>query len=50
MLGIIFGVAAVIAMLSILWFVGQKLSPLLDKLDQDWSLEAPGYFVTARKP
>ena len=34
---------------SIFWYVGQKLAPLLDKLDQNWELEAPGYFVTARK-
>lgn len=33
-----------------LWYVGQKLAPLLDKLDRKWSLETSGYFVTARKP
>jgi SAM-dependent methyltransferase len=43
------GMAAT-AIFSIFWYVGQKLAPLLDKLDRDWSLEAPGYFVTARKP
>lgn len=32
------------------WYVGQKLAPLLDKLDRNWALEAPGYFVTAKKP
>ena len=38
------------AVLSIFWFIGQVLAPLFDKLDRNWSLEAPGYFVTARKP
>jgi SAM-dependent methyltransferase len=32
------------------WYVGQKLAPLLDRLDKDWKLEASGYFVTAKKP
>jgi len=34
---------------AICWYVGQKLAPLLDKLDKNWALEAPGYYVTARK-
>jgi len=38
------------AIFSVFWFIGQVLAPLLDKLDRNWSLEAPGYFVTARKP
>ena len=38
------------AVFSIFWYVGQKLAPLLDKLDRNWALEAAGYFVTARKP
>ncbi|MCX7161725.1 MAG: hypothetical protein NT083_01560 [Rhodocyclales bacterium] len=32
------------------WYIGQKIAPLLDRLDRDWALEASGYFVTARKP
>ena len=36
--------------LGLFWHLGQKLAPLLDKLDKDWALEATGYFVTARKP
>lgn len=32
------------------WYVGQKIAPLLDKLDRDWALETCGYFVTAQKP
>lgn len=32
------------------WYVGQKVSPLFDKLDRKWSLETAGYFVTAHKP
>lgn len=33
-----------------LWYIGQILAPMLDKLDQNWALETTGYFVTARKP
>jgi len=33
-----------------LWFIGQVLAPLLDKLDKNWEAEASGYFVIARKP
>lgn len=32
------------------WYIGQKISPLLDKLDRKWSLETAGYFVAANKP
>jgi len=32
------------------WYVGQWTAPLLDKFDRNWSLEAGGYNVTARKP
>lgn len=32
------------------WYLGQKLAPMLDKLDKDWALETNGYFLTARKP
>ncbi len=38
------------AVLSILWYIGQKTAPLLDRLDSNWSLETMGYFITARKP
>jgi SAM-dependent methyltransferase len=38
------------ALLSVFWHLGQLLAPLFDKLDRNWELEAPGYFVTARKP
>lgn len=31
------------------WFIGQLLAPLLDKIDRDWILEAPGYCVVAKK-
>jgi len=31
------------------WYVGQKLAPLLDKLDRNWEAETRGYYVTARK-
>lgn len=37
------------AFLGVLWYLGQNLAPLLDKLDRYWELEATGYFVTARK-
>jgi SAM-dependent methyltransferase len=37
------------AVLSVPWFVAQKLAPWLDRLDRDWSLDACGYFATARK-
>lgn len=31
------------------WYIGQKLAPLLDKLDKEWYLETSGYFVLATK-
>ncbi|NKE68735.1 class I SAM-dependent methyltransferase [Ramlibacter sp. RBP-2] len=37
------------AVFSVFWFAGQKLAPLLDRLDDDWALEACGYYVTARR-
>jgi SAM-dependent methyltransferase len=40
----------ILGVFSIIWFVNQKLAPVLDKMDRNWALEAPGYFVTARKP
>jgi len=41
---------AIRGLLSPFWYFGQKLAPVLDKLDRNWALEAPGYYVTARKP
>lgn len=35
---------------SFWWYVGQRIAPVLDKFDRNWSLEASGYFLTARKP
>ena len=32
------------------WFIGQVLSPWLDRLDKHWELETQGYFVLASKP
>ena len=40
---------AVAAVFRVCWYVGQKIAPLLDRLDRDWTLEASGYCVTARK-
>jgi len=31
------------------WYIGQLVAPLLDKLDRNWPLESPGYYVTAKK-
>ncbi|MDD3014473.1 MAG: class I SAM-dependent methyltransferase [Candidatus Gastranaerophilales bacterium] len=31
------------------WFMLQCVAPILDKLDRNWLLEAPGYWVTAKK-
>jgi len=31
------------------WYVGQKIAPILDKLDKNWAAETSGYYVTARK-
>lgn len=39
----------ILGVLSIFWYLGQKLAPLLDKLDRNWALETTGYFVTAKK-
>jgi SAM-dependent methyltransferase len=36
--------------LGAFWYLGQTLAPFLDRLDRKWELEAPGYFVTARRP
>ena len=35
--------------LTIFWNIGQLLAPVLDKLDRNKMLEAPGYIVTAKK-
>ncbi len=32
-----------------LWLADQHAAPWLDRLDQNWSLEAPGYWAVARK-
>jgi SAM-dependent methyltransferase len=32
-----------------LWLAGQHAAPWLDRLDQNWALEAPGYWAVARK-
>ena len=37
------------AVFSVFWYVAQHLAPLLDRLDKQWTLETPGYFVVARK-
>ena len=37
------------AIFRLFWYLGQKAAPYLDKLDQNWELEATGYFVTASK-
>ena len=37
------------ALLAPLWFVGQTIAPLLDRIDFN-EAETAGYFVTARKP
>ncbi|MFN3306952.1 MAG: class I SAM-dependent methyltransferase [Candidatus Kapaibacteriota bacterium] len=31
------------------WYIGQKLAPVLDRLDKDWYLEAAGFYVLAMK-
>jgi len=33
-----------------IWYIGQLLAPILDKLDRNWAAETSGYYVTARKP
>jgi SAM-dependent methyltransferase len=38
------------AFLTIPWYLGQLLAPVLDRFDRNWESEAPGYFVTAIKP
>ena len=37
------------AVFSVFWYLGQKIAPLLDKLDGNWAAETSGYYVTARK-
>jgi hypothetical protein len=36
--------------LHLCWYVGQKVAPILDRLDTRWALETNGYFLAARKP
>lgn len=38
------------AVFSVFWYLGQKLAPLLDRLDRNWDWETTGFYVTARKP
>jgi hypothetical protein len=40
---------AIKVLLIPLWYLSQRVAPLLDKLDRNWALETAGYFVTARK-
>lgn len=46
-----YGISRVLSrvVLTPLWFIGQLVAPLLDKLDFN-EAETAGYFVTARKP
>ena len=32
-----------------MWFIGQKIAPMLDKLDKNWAAESQGYYVVAKK-
>lgn len=32
------------------WYFGQKVAPLMDKLDRNWAAETSGFYVTAIKP
>lgn len=34
---------------SPVWFVDQKFAPMLDRMDNDWLRESPGYYVLATK-
>jgi len=34
---------------NVIWYLSQKASPYLDKLDKNWQAETQGYFVLARK-
>lgn len=38
------------AVLIPVWYFGQKLAPILDKMDLNWFAETSGYFVIAKKP
>lgn len=40
----------ILAALTPMWYLNQKLAPLLDKLDRNWFLESSGYYVLAKKP
>jgi SAM-dependent methyltransferase len=31
------------------WYIGQKIAPMLDKLDKNWAAETQGYFVVAKR-
>lgn len=36
--------------LHALWYSSQKVAPLLDRADREWTLETAWYFVAAKKP
>jgi hypothetical protein len=38
-----------LAALVPIWWLGQKIAPTLDMLDQDWAAETPGFWVVANK-
>ncbi len=40
---------AIKASLLPFWYLGQKIAPILDKLDRNWDLETSGYYVVAKK-
>jgi len=33
-----------------IWYINQKIAPVLDKLDSNWAAESIGYYVIAKKP
>jgi hypothetical protein len=37
------------AFLLPVWYTGQQIAPLLDRLDRKWTFETSGYYVTACK-
>jgi SAM-dependent methyltransferase len=42
--------ALIKACLASIWYIGQRLAPILDKLDHNWAAETCGYSATAKKP
>jgi SAM-dependent methyltransferase len=47
--GPLFARLLLFSVFSIAWHLGQIVAPWLDRLDRNWALEAPGYFVTAKR-